>query len=136
MTPPSSRFKNGKCGADLRAIKDVRDWISLLKSEGEFHEVSAKVDWNIELATIARHCQSAPNGPALLFSNIKDHENSWCRKLFTNSVASYGRMAMAFGLTGDIGKRDMVIAIKNAYRKRLKSAEVSTAPLKRNVLKG
>ncbi|MBI4457104.1 MAG: UbiD family decarboxylase [Acidobacteria bacterium] len=129
-------LKPVKGGYDLRAVKDLNDWIALLKSEGEYREIHAKVDWDVEIGTIARYCQSAQNGPALLFDNIKEHENTWCRKLFANSVASYGRMALAFGLPKDIDHRDRVIAMRDAYKKRLAPKEVSTAPFKRNVLRG
>ena len=125
-----------KGGHDPRTIRTVRDWIELLKSEGEYHEIHAKVDWDVELGTIARHCQSANNGPALLFDNIKDHEKTWCKKLFTNSVASYGRMAMSFGFPKDMAHGELVKGMREAYKRSIPPKEVSTAPLKRNVLKG
>src|SRR5512134_1615631 len=94
---------------DLRGVKDLRDWIALLKSEGLYHEVHAKVDWDVEIGTIARHCMSAKNGPALLFDNIKDHEKTWCRKLFCNSVGSYERFHLAFGLPRDTDLKTLVV---------------------------
>ena len=135
MATPVKDLSSQTGGYDLRAVRNVRDWIELLKGEGVYHEVHAKVDWDVELGTIARHVQSA-EGPALLFDNIKDHENTWCTKLFTNSVASYGRMALAFGLPKDIDHYHQVQAMRQAYQKSLPPKEVSTAPLKRNVLKG
>ncbi len=135
MATPVKGLRTPEGTHDLREVRSVRDWIELLKSEGEYHEVHAKVDWNVELGTIARHVQSA-EGPALLFDNIKDHENTWCTKLFTNSVGSYGKMSLAFGLPKDIDHYNRVQAMRQAYQKSIPPKEVSTAPLKRNVLKG
>ena len=59
MATPVKDLSRQTGGHDLRAVRDVRDWIELLKSEGEYHEVHAKVDWDVELGTIARHVQSA-----------------------------------------------------------------------------
>ena len=84
-------------GYDLRAVKDLRDWIALLKSEGQYREVHAKVDWDVEIGTIARHCMSAPNGPALLFDNIKDHENSFCRNI--KSLVNLFSSTISFTMT-------------------------------------
>ncbi len=123
-------------GYDPREVKTVRDWIALLKSEGEFREVKAKVDWDCEIGTIARYCTAAENGVALLFDNIKDHDESWCKRLFTNSVSSYGRMALAFGLPKDAGHKELVVAMKEGYKKSISPKEISKAPLKQNILKG
>ncbi len=83
MATPLKDWSTPTGGYDLRAVRNVRDWIEVLKSEGEYHEVHAKVDWDVELGTIARHVQSA-EGPALLFDNIKEQENTWCTNLYTN----------------------------------------------------
>jgi 4-hydroxy-3-polyprenylbenzoate decarboxylase len=136
LAKQANNLKPVKGGYDLRAVKDLRDWIELLKAEGDFREVKAKVDWDCELATIARHCMSAKNGPALLFSNIKEHEKTWCKKLFTNSVGSYDRFKMAFGLPKSTDLKTLVVKMREAYDRRLAPKEVSKAPLKQNILKG
>jgi 4-hydroxy-3-polyprenylbenzoate decarboxylase len=123
-------------GYDPREVKTVRDWIELLKSEGEFREVNAKVDWDCEIGTIARYCVVADKPTALLFDNIKDHENTWCKKLFTNSVGSYGRVAMAFGLPKDADLKDVLVTMREAYKRSIPPKEVSKAPLKQNIIKG
>lgn len=136
MDTKAKSTKPVKGGYDLGAVKDLRDWIALLKAEGQFREVKAKVDWDGEIGTIARHCMSAANGPALVFSNIKDHEKSWCKKFFCNSVGSYDRFKMAFGLPTSTDLKTLVIRMREAYRKRMPPKVVSKAPLKKNVLKG
>ena len=136
MATPIKELQKPKGGYDPREVRTVRDWIDLLKDEGEYREVHAKVDWDCEIGTIARYCMSAKNGVALLFDNIKGHANTFCTKLFTNSVSSYGRFNLAFGLSKDTGTRDLVLAMKEVYKKSIPPKEVSTAPLKQNILKG
>ena len=136
MATPTKELKKPPESYDLREVTTVHDWIELLKSEGEYREVHAKVDWDCEIGTIARYCMSAKNGVALLFDNIKDHASTWCKKLFTNSVSSYGRFALAFGLPKAMGHKDLVLAMRQVYRKSLPPKEVSKAPLKQNILKG
>ncbi|MFB3141653.1 MAG: UbiD family decarboxylase, partial [Acidobacteriota bacterium] len=136
MATPTKELKKPGGGYDSREVKTVHDWIDLLKDEGEFREVNVKVDWDCEIGTIARYCMSAKNGVALLFDNIKGHANTFCKKLFTNSVSSYGRFNLAFGLPKDTGTRDLVLTMKEGYKKSLSPKEVSTAPHKQNILKG
>ncbi len=123
-------------GYDPREVKSLRDWIEVLKSEGEYREVNAKVNWDCEIGTIARYCVVADKPTALLFDNIQDHENTWCKKLFTNSIGSYGRIALAFGLPKDADLKDLVVAMREAYKRRIPPKEVSKAPLKENIIKG
>ncbi len=111
MATPIKELKKPEGGYDPREVRTVRDWIDLLKDEGEFREVNVQVDWDCEIGTIARYCMSAKNGVALLFDNIKGHANTFCKKLFTNSVSSYGRFALAFGLPKTTGTRDLVLAM-------------------------
>ena len=62
--------------------RDLRAWIAKLEAEGELKRVEAKVDWDQEIAQIIRKMY-IQQGPALLFENIKDHENTRSTKLFT-----------------------------------------------------
>ena len=68
--------------------KDLREWINKLESEGELARVQKEVDWNLEIGGIARENMDR-GGPALLFENIKDHENAICKKLFTCSLSTH-----------------------------------------------
>ena len=118
-------------------VRDVQSWIELLKSEGLFRQVDGKVDWNVELGTIARMVVSS-GGPALLFTNIKDYEKGRFRKLFCGSMGSYNHLALLLGQPKNGDLRDLVIAARQAFRKRgeMKVVERSQAALKKNVIKG
>jgi 4-hydroxy-3-polyprenylbenzoate decarboxylase len=136
MATPTKELRKPGGGYDPREVKTVHDWIELLKAEGEFREVNAKVDWDCEIGPIARYCMSAKNGVALLFDNIKGHSDTFCTKLFTNSISSYGRFNLAFGLPKDATTRELVLTMKEAYKRSISPKEVSTAPLKQNIIKG
>src|SRR5271169_2056084 len=92
------------------AFGDLRAWIAALKTAGEFKEVSAEVNWNIELGTIMRLAQGAGDGPALLFSNITDYNrrDSRCHKVFGCGLSNYRRVSMMLGMPGDTHPRDLV----------------------------
>jgi len=49
-------------------LKDLRDWIELLRKENEIKEVTCEVDWNLEIAEIDRALrEKKEGGPALHF---------------------------------------------------------------------
>src|ERR1700704_4508516 len=89
---------------------DQRGWIAALRKEGELREITAEVDWNIELGTIMRLAQGAGDGPALLFNNIKDYNKtgSRCRRLFGCGMSNYNRVNMMLGLPKDTHARELV----------------------------
>ena len=64
------------------AYKDLREWIKKLEEEGELARVKAKVDWDLEMGGIVQEVFDR-GGPALLFENIKDHEDTLSTKFFT-----------------------------------------------------
>jgi len=123
-------------GYHPRDIRDIHDWMAVLKAEGLLRVVDAKVDWDSEVGGISRFCMSADKPVTLLFNNIKDHEDGWCRRLLSNSVASYDHFKLAFGLNRDASLKDLVVRMKEGYASSLSPKEVSTAPHKKNVIKG
>ena len=67
--------------------KSLRDWLDVLEKEGLLKHITAEVDWNLELSAIVRR-NSDQQGPALLFENIKDHQNSACRKFLALAMGT------------------------------------------------
>ena len=49
---------------------DLREWIDLLRREGELAEIDAEVDPYLEITEIADRTMKA-GGPALLFRNVQ-----------------------------------------------------------------
>ena len=82
------------------AIPDLAEWIEILEQEGELARVKTKVDWDLELGGITQETFDR-EGPALLFENIKDYDNTICRRFFTGALATYPRIALMLGLPKD-----------------------------------
>ncbi len=73
-------------------IKNLRDFLNILRQEGDLVEINAEVDPYLEAAEIHRRVIAA-NGPALLFTNIKGSSFP----LATNLFGTKKRIDLAFG---------------------------------------
>lgn len=73
-------------------IRDLRDFLAILRKEGELIEVTAEVDPYLEIAEIHRRVIAA-DGPALLFTKVKGSRFP----VVTNLFGSAHRMELAFG---------------------------------------
>ena len=113
------------------AFGDMRRWIEALRAAGELNEVKALVDWDVELGTIVRVAQGEGDGPALLFSNIKDYNkpDSRGRRVFAGSMSSYRRMALVFGMDPDTHPRELVKLARNIMTGTLPPQIVKTGPV-------
>ena len=117
------------------AYKDLREWITRIEEIGQLKRITAEVDWDLELSAITRQVTNQ-QGPALLFENIKDHQNTACHKLFTNSLGTRERVAIALGLPGETTYRGIVEFVKERLRGRIAPVIVSSGPVKQNIVKG
>jgi UbiD family decarboxylase len=73
-------------------LTNLRDLLSVLRTEGELVEIEAEVDANQEIAEIHRRVISA-DGPALLFKRVKDRDFP----AVTNLYGTARRVEIAFG---------------------------------------
>ena len=64
-----------------KPLTDLRSFIDLLKKEGELRVIDAVVDPCLELAEIQRRVVKR-QGPALLFTNVKDTKFPVATNLF------------------------------------------------------
>jgi UbiD family decarboxylase len=96
------RLRQMKGGA--MAYRDLRQWMARIEEAGQLRRITAEVDWNLELAAIARRVATR-EGPALLFENIKDYHNTACRKLLIGGLGSRERLAMALNLPRETSYR-------------------------------
>lgn len=117
------------------AYHDLRDWIAKLEREGELARIHEKVNWDLEIGGITQETIDR-KGPALLFENIKDHENTLCTKLFTGSMATYSRVALMLGVPKDTPYPDLIKIWRERFKKPVKPVVVDSGPCKENVLKG
>ncbi len=67
------------------AYKDLREWMARIEEIGQLKRITAEVDWDLEIGAIAARMANK-QGPALLFENVKDHQNTTCRKLLINGL--------------------------------------------------
>ncbi|MDY6973478.1 MAG: UbiD family decarboxylase [Thermodesulfobacteriota bacterium] len=117
------------------AHKDLREWMELLRSEGDLREIEAEVNWDREIGAISNRV-TRNEGPALLFSNIKDYKDGDFRKLFTGGLAARRRVALSVGLPGESSYKEIVRTIKDRLREPIKPVILDSGPVKENIVKG
>jgi len=115
--------------------RDLRTWIALLEAEGELKRVKAKVDWDGEISQIIKRV-FMQEGPALLFENIKGHEATRSRRLFTNGLGTIARWNLMLGLPKDTSMSEIIKTIKERGKDPLEPVRVSSGPVKENIVKG
>jgi UbiD family decarboxylase len=115
--------------------RDLRTWIALLEKEGELKTIKTKVDWNDEVSEIIRKVDEK-EGPALLFENIKDYENTFSRKLFTNSLSTFSRVNLMTNLPKDTPRADTIQVLRQRLKNPVPAIKVKTGPVKENIIKG
>lgn len=114
--------------------EDMRSFIKELEDEGELKRIDARVDWDLEIGAVTRKVYSS-RGPALVFENIKGHENTICTKLFTGGLATKNRIAMMLGLPKGIRHRDLTEEVRKRWKKPIPPEIVETGPVKENICK-
>lgn len=117
------------------AYKDLGAWLAKLESEGELARVKAKVDWDSEIGGIVQEVFDH-EGPALLFENIKDHEDTLCKKLFSASLGTFSRVALMMGLPKDSPPMELIKTHRERVKKPIKPVQVKTGKVKKNILTG
>ena len=117
------------------ASKDLRAWITKLEKAGELKHVKAKVDWDGEISQILKNV-FMQHGPAVLFENIKGHENTFSTKLFAGGLATEARWNIMLGLPRDTHVSETIRTLKNRVRKPIPPVRVKTGPVKENIIKG
>src|SRR4030042_3765769 len=115
--------------------KDLRTWIAKLEAAGELKRVKAKVDWDGEISQISKKV-FMQHGPALLFENIKGHENTLSTKLFTGGLATEARWNIMLDLPKDTPVSETIRALKDRVRKPVAPVRIKTGPVKENIIKG
>ncbi len=112
---------------------DLREFIDRLEANGQLHRVTKQVDWNLELAHVAK-VNEQRGGPALLFESIKDYPG---QSVLTSAFTSKERVAL--GLEMPPETRFLEIArswVGRIADKRIEPVEVATGPCKDHVVTG
>ncbi|MBI4318614.1 MAG: UbiD family decarboxylase [Chloroflexi bacterium] len=118
------------------AFDDLRSFVDALEKNGELVRVKAQVDWDDEIGAIAEESMRR-QGPALLFENIKGHEETHGRRVLVNTmVTSIRRPLAAVGLPENTHPLEAIGILRAKYRERIKPRLVSTGPCKEVIEKG
>ena len=117
------------------AFNDLRAWIDDLEERRDLRRVSAEVDWNEEIGAITREVSSRL-GPALLFESIKDHQSTFCRRLFTNGTGTRERVCRFIGVPEHTSYREMVPIFKERFSHPVKPVTMAHGPVKENIIRG
>ena len=110
-------------------FKDLRMYLQDLEREGELQTIRAQVDWDEEIGAVAEEAIRIDAG-ALLFANIKDHQNTHGQKLLINSNDTPRRMAIIFGYPTDMPVMEMIQENRRRARNRVKPVMVKSGPCK------
>ncbi len=83
---------------------DTREFMGRLRASGDLHEISKEVHWDLELGAVSRlACEK--DGPALWFKRITDYSEEMTA--FVNPMATWRRVALAFGLQPEASLREI-----------------------------
>ena len=107
--------------------RDLREFIARLETDGRLHRVRREVDWDLELAHVAK-INEQQAGPALLFENVKGYPNA---SVLTSLFTAKERVAMALELPPET--RFLEIArswVQRIKDKRIAPVEVPTGACK------
>ncbi len=114
-------------------FEDTRDFIEALRSTGDLVEVDNEVSWDLELGAIARlACER--DGPAVWFKRIADYPKDVT--VFVNPVATWRRIALAFGLTPTSSIKEIYQEYEKREGKLIPPVETEHGPCKEVVVEG
>jgi UbiD family decarboxylase len=113
----------------------LRSWIAQLDRHDQLRRIRAEVDWDQEIAGIARVNLSL-GGPGLLFEAIKDYRHGRCTKFLTASIGNRTQVCLLLGLKPTTSDRDLVRHLKNVYCRGIAPVTVRSGPVKENILRG
>src|SRR3989304_1983227 len=115
------------------APKDLRRFLAAVEASGDLVRVDDQVDWDQELPGIGRR-SAERNGPAFLFTNIKDYAPQW--RVTTNPIATWRRMAVALGLPADAPVRQLYETYAAREQRPVPPVVVTDGPCKEVVVTG
>src|SRR3990170_2611251 len=122
-------------------MKDLRDFINVLREAGEINPVSQPVDWYLEAGAIASRANET-GAPAPLFTQIKDYPTGY--GLLGSPLASsrlnknrpWRRFSLAMGLEADSDFWHLAEEYIRRRKHPLKPNLLDWGPCKENILQG
>jgi hypothetical protein len=93
----------------------LRSWLRQLKTADQLRHITAEVDWDQEIGALTR-ITMALHGPALLFENIKDHQQTRGTKLMTAGMSNKAQVCLMLGIPVETSDREIVRRLKSVDR--------------------
>ena len=117
------------------SYQDFRGFVEAAKKVSEWRLIE-DADWDGEIGALIESTAELDVRPMLLFDKIKGYSSGF--RLLSLAYANYKRTALAFGVSPDKSKLEVVrlIARKMKGAKPLAPVVVKTAPLMENVMEG
>lgn len=115
-------------------FRDLREFLNELENRGTLRRIKVKVDWDQEIGAIAQEAAARGEG-ALLFENIKDHNDTPCTKLVIDTLGSWQRLMIALGMPEDSHPLNVVKKWKERAKELMKSHLVDEGPCKEVIKK-
>src|SRR6185369_17557950 len=117
---------------DTLPYTDFRTFIEEAKKVAEWQLIEG-ADWNNEIGALIEATAELDERPMLLFDKIKDYPAGF--RLVSLAFANYKRTALAFGISPDKSKLEVVrlLARKMKSGKAIPPEEIKTSPLMENL---
>jgi UbiD family decarboxylase len=114
---------------------DFRGFVEAAKKVSEWRAIEG-ADWNGEIGALIEATAELDSRPMLVFDKIKGYPAGY--RLVSLAFANYKRTALAFGLSPEKSKLEVVrlLARKMKAGKAIAPEEVKISPLMENVLQG
>ena len=123
----------------LESLEDgevsLRSWLRDLQGAGQLSQVKCEVDSKLELGAITR-VNLGLAGPALLFDNIKDYQNTISTRFMTCGMGNKTQLTLLLGLESSTPDKNIVRHLKDTYSNPVAPNIVTSSPVKENILKG
>lgn len=104
-----------------------------LRASGDLVEIDEEVSWDLELGAVSRlACEK--DGPALWFKRIADYPDDVT--VFANPMATWRRVAIAFGLSPQAAIKDIYRAYEEREGRLIAPAIVDDGPCREVVRRG
>ena len=113
----------------------LRSWLRDLQGAGQLSRVQCEVDSKLELGAITR-VNLGLAGPALLFDNIKDYQNTISTRFMTCGMGNKTQLTLLLGLESSTPDKNIVRHLKDTYSNPVAPNIVASSPVKENILKG
>ncbi len=113
-------------------FEDTRTFMAAIRASGDMREIEAEVDWDLEIGAISRRAAER-DGPAIWFKNVKDYPG---QSVFANPLATWRRIAVAFGLPPDTHIRDLYRVYAEREAHPIPPVEVEAGACQQNVVTG